>query len=233
VRVTGSGGPGEGHRDAAVRRHTKQAGATTSEFYRKPLTGAGAEERIAVLGGNATPLDISPDGKLLVYSITDPNTKDDLWLLPLQDQPRIPTRYLNGLFEERHAQFSPDGRRIAYSSDESNRFEVYVQTVPATGYKRQMSFEGGSRPRWGRDGKELYYLSAQGRLMVVPLTLAAGTLEPGAGERLFDVSLAPGNNRAFLYAAAANGQKFLASVAPDGSTPPVTIWMNWMASLMK
>ena len=209
------------------------SGATISEFFRKPFTGAGAEERIAVLGGNATPLDISPDGKLLVYSITDPDTKDDLWLLPLQDQPRTPTKYLDGLFEERHAQFSPDGRRMAYSSDESGHFEVYVQTVPATGYKRQISTLGGTRPRWRRDGKELYYLSAEGKLMAVPVTLGAGSQEFGVAERLFDLSLAPGNNRAFLYAPAAGGQKFLASVVPEGSMPLVTIWMNWMAGIVK
>ena len=88
------------------------------------------------------------------------------------------------------------------------------QTVPATGDKRQISTQGGSRPRWRRDGKELYYLSADGKLMAVPVKLGAGTLEVGAAERLFDLSLASGTNRAFLYAPSANGQKFLASV-PD------------------
>ena len=207
-------------------------GATVSDVLRKPSSGAGAEERIAQLGANTTPLDISPDGALLVYSITGTNTKDDLWLLPLQGQP-TPTKYLDGPSEERHAQFSPDGRRIAYSSDEFGQFQVYVQTVPATGDKRQISTQGGSRPRWRRDGKELYYLSADGKLMAVPVKLGAGTLEVGAAERLFDLSLASGTNRAFLYAPSANGQKFLASVLTDGSTPPVTIWMNWMAGIGK
>ena len=69
--------------------------------------------------------------------------------------------------------------------------------------------------------------------MAVPVKLGAGTLEVGAAERLFDLSLASGTNRAFLYAPSANGQKFLASVLTDGSTPPVTIWMNWMAGIDK
>jgi Tol biopolymer transport system component len=188
------------------------------------------EEKIVRPGSNATPLDISPDGKLLVYSVTGTNTRDDLWLLRLKGE-LTPTKYLDGPSEERHAQFSPDGRRIAYSSDESGQYQVYVQTVPATGAKRQISTQGGSRPRWRKDGKELYYLSADGKLMAVPVKLEAGTLELGAAERVFDLSLAPGGNRAFLYAPAANGQKFLASILTEGSMPPVTIWMNWMAGI--
>jgi Tol biopolymer transport system component len=208
-------------------------GPTSSDFFRKPSSGGGAEERIAALGSNATPMDISPDGKLLVYSITDPKTKDDLWILPLQDQQRTPTKYLDGAFEERHAQFSPDGRRIAYSSDETGVTQIYVQPVPATGAKRQISTQGGTRPRWRRDGKEIYYLSAEGKLMAVPVRLDADTLEVGAAERLFDLSLAPGNNRAFLYAPSNDGQRFLTSVLPDGSTSLATVWMNWMAGLGK
>jgi Tol biopolymer transport system component len=206
-------------------------GAFGNDFFRKPSNG-GAEEKIVRPGSNGTPLDISPDGKLLLYSATGSDTKDDLWLLPLQGQP-TPAKYLEGPSDERHAQFSPDGRWIAYASDETGRFEVYVQAAPAAGSKRQISTQGGSRPRWRRDGKELYYLSPEGKLMVVPVTLAAGTLRVGAAERLFDLPLAPGNNRAFLYAPAANGQKFLASGLPEGSMQPVTVWMNWMAGIVK
>jgi eukaryotic-like serine/threonine-protein kinase len=116
-------------------------GTFGNDLVRKLSSGAGAEEKIVRPGSNATPLDISPDGRLLVYSITDPNTKDDLWLLPLQGQP-TPTKYLDGPSDERHAQFSPDGGRIAYSSDELGQYQVYVQTVPATGDKRQISTQG-------------------------------------------------------------------------------------------
>ena len=142
-----------------------------------------------------------------------PSTKDDLWLLPLEGR-HTPIKYLDGPSEERHAQFSPDSRRIAYSSDESGQFQIYVQTVPVTGDKRQISTQGGSRPRWRKDGKELYYVSADDKLMAVPVTLGPETLELGVAERLFDLRLASGSglDRAFLYAAAANGQKFLASV---------------------
>ena len=122
---------------------------------------------------------------------------------------------------------------MAYSSDELGQYQVYIETFPLTGDKRQISTLGGSRPRWRRDGKELYYLSPDGKLMAVPMKLGAGTLEMGAAERLFDLSLAPGFNRATLYAPAANGQKFLASVVADGATAPVTVWMNWASGFGK
>ena len=205
-------------------------GTLSADFFRKPSSG-GAEERIAAGGPNATAYDISPDGKL-VYSITNPDTNDDLWLLPLHGE-STPTKYLAGRANERHAQFSPDGSRIAYSSDELGQYQVYVQTFPLTGDKWQISTQGGSRPRWRRDGKELYYLSPDGKLMAVPMKLGAGTLEMGAAERLFDVSLAPGFNRGTLYVPAANGQKFLASVVADGATAPVTVWMNWASGFGK
>ena len=105
--------------------------------------------------------------------------------------------------------------------------------MPATGAKRQISTTGGSRPRWRRDGKELYYLSNDGKLMAVPVKLGEEGLEFGGAERLFDLSFASGANRGFLYAPAANGQKFLGSLVTDGATAPVTIWMNWMAGVGK
>ena len=112
-------------------------------------------------------------------------------------------------------------------------FQVYVQSVPATGDRRQISTQGGSRPHWRRDGKELYYLSNEAKLMAVPVKLDAGTLEVGAAERVFNLSVASGNIRGSLYAPSANGQSFLASVLTDGTMAPVTIWMNRMAGLGK
>ena len=132
-----------------------------------------------------------------------------------------PTKYLDGPSDERHAQFSPDCRWVANASDETGRFEVCVQAAPAAEGKRQIATQGGSRPRCRKDGKELYYLSADGKVMAVPVTLGARTLENGAGERLFDLSVAIGNYRAFLYAPAANGQKFLASGHQLGIWLPV------------
>jgi eukaryotic-like serine/threonine-protein kinase len=203
-------------------------GQFKQSFLRKPANGAAAEEFLLQVGANATPLDISPDGKLLVYSDTGGNTKDDLWLLPLQGEHK-PVKYLDTPFEERQAQFSPDGKWMAYSSDESGQVQVYVQPVPATGAKRQISTQGGSGPRWRRDGKELYYISADAQLTAVPVKFGAGTVDVGAPLRLFERSLVTARtsaadfdpepfDRRILYQPSADGQRFLALVPADGET---------------
>jgi Tol biopolymer transport system component len=206
-----------------------------SEFFRKPAnSGAGDELLLEAAGDNSIPLDISRDGKFLVYSATGGNTKDDLWLMPLGGEHK-PLKYLDGPSEERHAQFSPDGKWMAYSSDESVQFEVYLQSVPTTGAKHQVSNGGGTHPRWRRDGKELYYISADSKLMAVPVSLGAGTVDVGTPQKLFEQSFPWNNSRSFGYAPSADGQKFLMLLAPEGAaaTPPVTIWINWMAGLNK
>src|SRR5262249_34149024 len=158
-------------------------------------------------------------------------TKDDLWLLPLQGDHK-PVKYLDSPFEERHAQFSTDDKWMAYSSDESGQFQVYVQPVPATGAKLQISTQGGTRPRWRRDGKEIYYLSADLKLMAAPVRFGNGTLDIGPPKQLWERSLVANDTRTTKYQPSADGQKFLATVPAEGvGPPPVTIWMNWMAGL--
>ncbi len=208
-------------------------GATAGDdIFRKPANGAGAETRLFHAGSNATPLDISSDGTRLAYTTTGGTTKDDIWIASLQGG-ATPEKFLNGPFEERHAQFSPDGHWIAYSSDESGPFQVYVQATPATGAKQQISTQGGSRPRWRRDGREIYYIATDGTLMAAPVTLGAGTLQVGSPVPLFEIPRVFSGGRAIPYGPSPDGQKFLVLMADDDSREklPVTIWTNWMAGL--
>jgi hypothetical protein len=120
-------------------------------------------------------------------------------------------------------------------SDESGQFQVYVQPIPATGAKHQVSTMGGSRPRWRRDGKELFYISADLKLMAVPVKPGA-TFDSGAPKQLFEKPLPAINPIEFGYQPSADGQKFLALVPAEGETaaaPPVTVWLNWQAGLKK
>src|ERR1700674_4395035 len=94
----------------------------------------------------------------MVFSARSEKTKDDLWLLPM-DGDRKPIPFLQSPANETRGQFSPDSRWMAYQSDESSRNEIYVQHVPPNGMKFQISSMGGTDPRWGRDGKELFYLA--------------------------------------------------------------------------
>ena len=117
---------------------------------------------------NKSICDWLPDGRSLLYVNTSPRTKADLWLLPLIG-PRQPVPLLQTSFNELQGQISPDGRWIAYTSDESGSWQVYVQSFPALGAKRAISVGGGWDPHWRRDGKELFYVGADRSIMAVSI----------------------------------------------------------------
>jgi hypothetical protein len=187
------------------------------------------------------PQDWSRDGRLLLYSNQDPKTGTDLWALPMTGE-RKPFPVLQTRFDEIEGQFSPDGRWLTYASNESGRYEIYVQTFPETGGKWQISVAGGLQPRWRRDGQELFYLAPDNRLMAAPIRVAPGTkaLEAGAPVPLFTTKLATGVNivpagfqaRA-QYAVAADGRFLMNVSADEGVISPITIVQNWTVGLKK
>ena len=133
--------------------------------------GTSADELLVDEGAGATsPTDWSSDGRFILYVISRPDAARDLWAQPLEGD-RKPFPVLATPFNETNAQFSPDGRWIAYQSDESGRFEIYVQPFPGPGRKVQVSGEGGVQVRWRRDGRGLSYLASGNRLMAVPIQL--------------------------------------------------------------
>ena len=153
-----------------------------------------------------------------------------------------PFAVLQSSFDEIEGQFSPDGRWLAYASNESGRYEIYIRTFPETGGKWQVSAAGGVQPQWQRDGHELLYVAPDARLMAVPIRLAPDThaLEAGAPVALFPTRLATGVNIATAgfqaraqYAVAPDG-RFLMNIAADEPvTSPITIVQNWTAGLKK
>ena len=140
--------------------------------------------------------------------------------------------FLQSAYAETSPRFSPDGRWIAYASDESGRSEVYVQPFPGPGAKSQVSTTGGEQPRWRRDGKELFYREASGRFMVVPTTLRAGSFEAGAPQPLFEARA--NTTTGTHYDVTADGQKFIVSVprGADGASA-LTLVLNWPALLLR
>jgi Tol biopolymer transport system component len=153
------------------------------DLYRKSADGTGAEELLYADDMTKNPSSWSPDGRFLLYSANSPNTLYDIWMLPMTQQlgaPAKPHPWLQTQFAEQQAVFSPDGKWVAYQSDESRRhFEVYVAPFPGPGGKRQVSTAGGSAPRWPTAGKEIFYVGADNTLMVAPVS-AKGA---GAGHR--------------------------------------------------
>jgi len=206
-----------------------------TEIYQKPAGGNGQEELLLRAGINVYPDDWSPDGKWLVYEQTGQKTARDLWLLPLSGD-RKPVPYLQTTFDESAARFSPDGRWMAYQSNESGQLQVYVQTVPMSGAKYQISTSGGTSPHWGRDGKELFYASDDQKLMAVPVKLGA-TVEPGTQQPLFPIfPLTLGTRDVFAYAPMRDGQRFLVNAPAGGEAavaPPFTVVTNWQAAFKK
>jgi len=199
-----------------------------ANLYRKSVNGEGKEELIGKLGVNGFPMDWSPDGKWIVYRPVGETTGSDLWLFPMFGEHK-PVPYLVTSAEERQSRFSPDGRWLAYTSNESGQDQVYVQAVPITGAKWQVSATGGVWPSWRRDGKELFYASADRKMMVVPVKIGAN-FEAGTPQALFDLGPVASD-----FTATADGQRFLVNM-PAGveiSTPPLTVMLNWQAGLKK
>ncbi|MEO6333942.1 MAG: protein kinase [Pyrinomonadaceae bacterium] len=204
-------------------------------FYRKPTSGAGNDELLMGSDGGTYPDSCSRDGKYLLYENNGgPKTKVDLWVLPLTGG-GSPFPYLTTDFEEAHAQFSPDVRWIAYTSNESGRAEVYVQSFPIGAGKWQISNNGGDQPQWRNDGKELFYISLDHNLLAV--SISGGTpIEVGRPELLFQTITPAGgltddrNN----YVAAKDGQRFLVNTLVDTTnSQPLIFVLNWAADLQK
>jgi hypothetical protein len=179
--------------------------------------------------------DWSPDGQFLLYSALSNDissrAQSDLWLLPLTGD-RKPFRFLTTPFREGPSQFSPDAAWIAYTSAESGRNEVYVQSFPAGHVKWRVSSNGGAWPRWRRDGKELFYVGLDRKVMSVEVRAVSRSLEFGTPIGLFAIPLTRGENDAYPYDVMPDGQRFLALAQDsDAETPPITVLFNWFTEL--
>ena len=184
-----------------------------ADIYLKPLNGAGVAPELLYASPNTKhPNDWSYDGRFLVYDDHHNVNRQDLWILPLKGD-RKPYPYLATPADEALAQFSPDGKWIAYQSDETGRAEIYVQAfspgqpAAASGGKWQISNGGGTQPRWRRDGKEIFYFkSRESKIIVVPIRPGV-SFNAGAPAPLFNVSLL--TTGGFSYDVTADGQRFL------------------------
>ena len=199
------------------------------DIYAKPASGTGSDERLFSNGSVKSPASLSPDGRFLLYGALNGKTKWDLELLSLPERKMTP--FLKTEFDETNGDFSPDGRWIAYGSNESGRYEVYVQPFPGPGGKWQISTAGGSNPVWRRDGKELFYFGADRKMIAVPVTIGS-SFESGTPAALFDAHIKNDPDR--HYDVSADGERFLI-VTPlaEETSPPITLVQNWTAGLKR
>jgi eukaryotic-like serine/threonine-protein kinase len=188
-------------------------------LYETNASGAGPA-RLASTTRADSVNDVAPDGRSVLYE-----SRFDLWVL---DQGK-PTPITQTPSRERDGRFSPDGKWIAYTSDESGDPEVYVQSFPTPGAKSLVSIGGGTQPRWSRDGKELFYLAADGRLMSAGVRTGSG-FQSSTPVVLFETSLLASNVPG-SYAVSRDGQKFLLQVPDPGvGAAPMTVLTDWLST---
>ena len=211
----------------------RSARTGTYDLYMKRANAAASEEPVVTSDRLKNPMSWSADGRFLLYRNNDPETGDDLWVMPLFGD-RTPWAFLKTPHREAQGIFSPDGRWVVYQSDEAGQPQIYVRpfvppgvTAPAAGGEVQVSTEGGINPVWRPDGKEVYFLDPAGAMMAAPITVSGSTPEAGAPVRLFPTRIVWGGVDSF------QGRQY--DVAPDGrflintelSAAPITLLMNW------
>jgi Tol biopolymer transport system component len=203
-----------------------------SDLFVKTVNGTAPEEPLVTSEEQKTPGDWSLDGRFVAYWVSRAETLGDVWVTPLEGA-RQPIPIARTKFNERRPRFSPDGRFIAYESDESGGSEVYVQPFPPTGGKWQVSVGGGNEASWSGDGRELYYVNTAGMLLAVPVTSSSNGFSAGAPVQLFDVGRRGGVGGTSRYEAARDGRRFLVREIVDAAPQPLLVILNWPARLRK
>jgi Tol biopolymer transport system component len=202
--------------------------------FQKVSSGAGEDEQMFKTPVPTIPSDWSKDGRFLICGAVGLKTRWDLWILSLSGERKWET-FLETPNNEQRATFAPSGRWIAYESDESGKKEVYVRSFPASGAKWQVSAGGGSQPRFTRDGKELFYVSADRKMMAVQVNTNGASFQAGAPRALFETHILMKEDRTGnQYAVASDGQRFLInSTIAATVAAPISVVVNWSAEVKK
>jgi eukaryotic-like serine/threonine-protein kinase len=201
-------------------------------LYRKRLSGPpGSEEVLLATPVGEFPMDLSADGRFLLYATLTPTHGTDLWVLPLGGE-RQPLAVVQTEFNETMGQFSPDGNWIAYESDKTGRYEIYLRPFPGPGSDLLVSTDGGTQVRWNPNGKELFYVAADDRLMAVPIHMLPDkknvALRTPSG--LFKTNVGSSATLRYRqqYMVSRDGQSFVMnSVVDEGVASPITVILNW------
>jgi Tol biopolymer transport system component len=222
-----------GDRIAFVSNRNRQ-----SSIYVKLTNGSAVEEPLVSSGEQKVNPTFSPDGQFIIYSQINPKTDVDLYRVSTGGDKKIePFLQTNSI--EAQARVSPNGRWVAYISNETGKFEVYITTFPVAGSKVAVSVGGGSQPQWRADGRELYYYAPSRKLMAVEVNSNSPTFEVGIARPLFDLRTLgaavdqsfPGNG---YYASARNGKRFLVPSIPQlPERQQINVILNWTADLKK
>ncbi len=209
----------------------RAAGLWNSGFQRS-ADGSGDDVPFVTMGRLFDSPDWSHDGRFVMFTgaLAD-EPASDLWLLPLSGD-RKPARFLQTQFNEDSPAFSPDDRWVAYNSNASGRFEVYIRSFPGPGGQFQVSRNGGWAPRWRRDGKEIFFLALDGTMMAADVTLGKD-VQASVPRALFKTPLQKGADR-HIYSVTGDGKRFILRMPdPRQVATPITMVLNWPALAKK
>ena len=197
---------------------------TRSTVFVGDVSGTAPRIRLTETPHSQAAPDWSPDGKFVLFQQTSREANFDLWFVSMtEDRQAVP--YLQTPHHESGGRFSPDGKWVAYTSDQSGRQEIWVAPFPQPQTNQQVSFDGGDRAVWRKDGRELFYRSAEGNLMTIPVEDIAGKLRFGKATILFAMT-------AMVYDVAPEHDRFLMLApvrAPEVS--PLIVLLNWQQKL--
>jgi Tol biopolymer transport system component len=200
--------------------------------YKKATNGVVQDEVVDKDDLTKRPTGWSPDDRFILEETNAATAKtlNDIWIAPASPGSgnEKPRPYLQTEFQEGQGKLSPNGKWLAYRSDETKRNEVYIMTFPSPGRKWPISTSGGGLPIWSRDGRQLFYVSATNKMMAVDIKGSGTNPEPGVPQPLFDVRLGP-NNPGFDVAK--DGRFLIATPVEQTSVVPITVVVNWMAGL--
>ena len=204
-------------------------GAPQGNLFWQAADGSSKSERLTTNQYPQVPSSWSPDGQVLAFIENNPTTRLDLWILRLSD--RKPQPFLRTPYNEAVPRFSPDGRWLAYVSDESGRYEVYMQPYPGPGGKSQISTDGGTEPVWNPNGRELFYRSGD-KMMAVDITTQA-SVSAGKPRMLFEGPYVPTGVTHPNYDISPDGQRFLMIKQSEQESAPtqVNVVLNWFEEL--
>jgi Tol biopolymer transport system component len=222
------------------RTITFSSGRATPGLYQHVFGVVGEDKLLMKPLAPVIPSDWSHDGHYLAYYFLYQRgrSESNIWALHVPGEPK-PLRVTQTPFTEVSPRISPDGHWIAYSSNESGRFEVVIQSFPEPGVKQQVSTSGGSEPLWSRDGKELFYIAPDLTLMAVSVKAAGSSLETAAPSALFQKRLSSdtfnggGSIPSRNYSVSADGRFLMNVTDSDSVFTPITVILNWAAGLKK
>jgi hypothetical protein len=199
-------------------------GLRTRRRHRTKPPGCSCRSRSASSRRTKMPQSISPDGRFLLYDIIGTDTGGDIWVLPL-NEPAKAAPFANTPYFERLAQFSPDGKWVAYASDESGASEIYVRAFPGGHPQVRISASGGDVPRWSRDGSQLFFYG-NGQMMAARVSATGTTFDVASATPLFECR-APEGFRRMFYDVMPDGRLLLMTPAAGASPTSLTLTVNW------